>query len=200
MYIDLGFKNKQQYEKYKKKFQELPYLTMTTLRDGSREHLEAIKGIVVSGVRKNNLGYSRLSPMTMNIRKALNENSKPISPFVGDKKMLDSLEIVPDGKAFMLRPNSRYAVSKSKFGKISRISWKRVWRIQEWGAVIPVTEKMRNYFSSIGIFLKSTTLQLVIPARRPFQRAYNRYIRSQIRQEINKAMINRLKQLMRPTK
>ena len=37
--------------------------------------------------------------------------------------------------------------------------------IHEYGCTIPVTEKMRAYFHSIGVHLKKSTTQIVIPER-----------------------------------
>lgn len=37
--------------------------------------------------------------------------------------------------------------------------------IHEFGAVINVTDKMRNYFKSQKVYLKKTTTQIIIPAR-----------------------------------
>lgn len=41
--------------------------------------------------------------------------------------------------------------------------------IQEYGAEIKVTEKMRNFLKTIGVFLKKETKMIIIPAR-PFTR------------------------------
>jgi hypothetical protein len=41
--------------------------------------------------------------------------------------------------------------------------------VQEMGAKIPVTEKMRKYLASQGMFLKKSTTEIIIPAR-PFVR------------------------------
>lgn len=185
--------------KLKKKFMQLPYLTKVVFEDGTKKHMENLQQVLVTGMRKNNLGYAPLSAMTKHIRHAQNKDSKPISPLVGNKGMIENLEVVKDGRnSFALQPNNKYSVTKSPSWKSSRITWRRLWLIHEWGAVIPVTEKMRNAFVMwFKIGLRKATMQLVIPARRSMQRAYNRYIRSEIKSETNAAMIRKMKALMR---
>ncbi|TGK36286.1 hypothetical protein [Leptospira andrefontaineae] len=198
--FDLGFKSEAQYKKYKKKFHELPYLTGVVFEEGTQNHLESIRDVLETGMRKNNLGMSKLSPMTMRIREAKGQSSKPTSPLVGDGGLIRNLEIVKVGNGYNLQPNNKFSVTKNPDGKTTRISWKKLWMIQEWGMIITVTQKLRYYFLLVlKIPLKQSTTQMVIAARRPFQRAYNRYLRSEIRKENNEAMKKRLKALIRPT-
>lgn len=45
--------------------------------------------------------------------------------------------------------------------------------IHEYGCTIPVTDKMRAYLHSIGVHLKSTTKQIVIPERSFLRAGYD---------------------------
>jgi hypothetical protein len=40
-----------------------------------------------------------------------------------------------------------------------------IGKVQDRGAVIPVTQKMRGWLAAHGIFLRRDTLHIVIPAR-----------------------------------
>lgn len=45
--------------------------------------------------------------------------------------------------------------------------------IQELGAIIPVTEKMRGYLSATGLHLKKDTKEIVIPARSYMRQSFD---------------------------
>lgn len=49
--------------------------------------------------------------------------------------------------------------------------------VQEYGALIPVTEKMRGKLAFAGIFLRSDTKYIRIPARYAWKKAYNNTIK-----------------------
>lgn len=68
--------------------------------------------------------------------------------------------------------NEKYSIRVGILGKKAyqkhphtKLTYSELGAIHEYGATIQVTEKMRNYLRSIGIYLKSETTTIVIPTR-----------------------------------
>lgn len=55
-------------------------------------------------------------------------------------------------------------------------------RSNEYGAKIPISEKMRNYLNALGLHLKKTTKYIIIPERSFFRSAFD------LRKNINKVV------------
>lgn len=55
--------------------------------------------------------------------------------------------------------------------------WANAWlaAIHEYGCTIPVTDKMRAYLHHIGVHLKASTTQIVIPERSFLRAGYDQY-------------------------
>lgn len=177
------------------KLKSIPKLMHASIESGTKYHCENVKDTLVTGLRRNNLVKPKLSKLTMAIRKARGQE-KPTSPLVGSGTMVNNLEVVKKGKVWILQPNAKFTFSKppkGKRGKTTKISIKRLWRIHEYGAIIPVTPKMRSAFKYwFGIKLKKR--QLTIPAREPFKLAVKRYMRSQLRKETDIKIKEKIKQ------
>jgi len=143
----------------------------------AKYHLVNIKEVLNTGLRKNNFSLQPLSELTKKIRKARGQ-SLPSSPLVGKGGLIAHLEIVKEGGKFKLQPDSAMAINRSPSGKVSRISWKRLWTIHELtGAKISITHKMRTAFNSWWKIALGHGI-LRIPDRHPLQKAYKRYIKS----------------------
>lgn len=143
----------------------------------AKYHLVNIKEVLNTGLRKNNFSLQPLSEMTKKIRRAKGQ-SLPSSPLVGKGGLINHLEIVKDGNKFKLQPDNQMAVNRSPSGKVSRISWKRLWTIHEMtGAKISITNKMRTAFNAWWKIVLGHGV-MKIPARHPLQKAYKRYINS----------------------
>ena len=167
-----------------KRLKSAPKIINLEIESGTKKHAVNFKETLITGLRKNNLVKPGLSKLSLAIRRAKGEN-KPTSPLVVSGTMVDNLEIVKQGKKWIVKPNSKFTFSKpprGKRGKVSKISIKRLWRIHEFGAKIPVTPKMRSAFKYwFNITLRKNVL--TIPARMPFKLANRRYLRSQLRKE-----------------
>lgn len=59
--------------------------------------------------------------------------------------------------------------------------------VQEYGAIIPVTEKMRGKLALAGIFLRSDTTHIRIPGRYAWKKAYQNTI-GKIKQNLKSAL------------
>lgn len=158
-----------------------------------KKHLEGIYKEIDKGLRSNTFGHKPLRPLTKKIRKASGNSSLPKEPLVGHGGMIKNLEIIKDGKGWVLQPNNKFAVSKQN-GK--KTSWKRIWSIHENGAKISVTQKMVNAFRfwwNINLRVGSI---LEIRARKTFRKAYQAYIRSAMKDKVNKDIEKELSKLL----
>ena len=158
-----------------------------------KKHLEGIYKEIDKGLRANSFGHKPLRPLTKKIRKASGNDSLPKEPLVGHGGMIKNLEIVRTDKGWVLQPNNKFAVSKQN-GK--KTSWKKLWSIHENGAKISVTQKMVNAFRiwwNINLRIGSV---LEIKARKTFDKAYRAYIRSAMKEKVNKDIEKELAKLL----
>jgi hypothetical protein len=158
-----------------------------------KKHLEGIYKEIDKGLRGQRFGHKKLRPLTLDIRKASKTEDKKLAPLVGYGGMIKNLEIVKTGKGWVLQPNNKYAVSPEN-GK--KTSWKRIWSIHENGAKISVTQKMKNaflYWWKIPLKVGSV---LKIEPRKTFDKAYRAYIRSAMKDRVNKDIEKELSKLL----
>lgn len=158
-----------------------------------KKHLEGIYKEIDKGLRGQRFGHKKLAPLTKQIRKASKTEDKKLAPLVGHGGMIKNLEIVKTGKGWVLQPNNKYAVSPEN-GK--KTSWAKIWGIHENGAKISVTQKMKNaflYWWKIPLRVGSV---LTIPARKTFDKAYRAYIRSAMKEKVNKDIEKELSKLL----
>jgi hypothetical protein len=181
------------FESIKQKDKVTETLVRKRTESAVKKHLEGIYKEIDKGLRSNAFGHKPLRPLTRKIRKASGNGSLPKEPLVGHGGMIKNLEIVKTGKGWVLQPNNKFAVSKQN-GK--QTSWKRIWSIHENGAKISVTQKMANAFRLWwGIPLKVGSI-LKIEARKTFDKAYSAYIRSAMKDRVNKDIEKELSKLL----
>jgi hypothetical protein len=92
----------------------------------------------------------------------------------------------------MLIDNNKFPELKRKIKEMSRLEvhvgilgnaeLAIAARANEYGAKIPVSEKMRNYLNALGLHLKKTTKFIIIPERSFFRTAFD------LRKNINKVV------------
>lgn len=174
------------YKAHRRRLRDFPKALKNKAQAGTRCHVEAVRDVMVEGLRKGNLVQPKLSSMTLSIRRAIGQTSSE-QPLVGKGDGIRSLTVAKGRKGWEL-----VARGKSKEGT----SWAKIWAIQENGAVIPATEKLRGYFAlNFGKHLKGGTV-LRIPARHPFRKAVNRYLKQQGKRATNKKIEKDLRGLV----
>lgn len=177
------------YLRAKEKFRKLPILYRDIVHAGTKAHAEGVKETLEVGLRKGNLVRPKLSSLTLAIRKAKNQ-SFPTSPIVGAGDAIRNLEVRKVSDGYALEPKETIASG-------SRISWAKIWSIQENGAIVPVTEKLRTFFGmTFGLWFRASTRFLVVPARHPIRKAVNRYLRSEAKKRTNRDISEKIKLLI----
>ncbi len=177
------------------KLRVLPKLIEQSIQAGTKTHAQAFMKVLVDGLRKGNLVSPKLSSLTLKIRKNMKDNSIPESPLVGHGRMIENLEVVKKKNVWVCKPNNKFAVSRYSTKK-TRISYEKLWLIHEFGTKqYTTTPKQRWFFENI-FRVKPAPGKLQIPARYPWKKALNRYIRQQYRKETNKQIIEKMKGML----
>lgn len=176
----------QNYQANMRRLKAFPKALKNKAEAGTKYHAEGVRNTMVEGLRKGNLVQPALSSATLAIRRAIGQQTSE-QPLVGHGDGIRSLRVVKTGRGWSL-----VARGRTKRGTL----WMKVWAIQENGAVIPATERLRGYFAvNFGKHLKAGTV-LRIPARHPFRKAVNRYLKRQAKVQTNRRIEKELRSLV----
>ena len=147
----------------------------------SKSHLINLKKTIVDGLLKANLVSPPLKPKTIETKK---RQGKPRikTPLIGwglyvDNSMINGLKIINKGKKFFLTPVGNHYSGESQ---------KLIWAVHEFGAIV------KNAFG------KNITVR--IPPRLPLRRGKQRYLKSQMKEKVNKDIVNNIKEFIRDNK
>lgn len=176
------------WERMRSAFRRLPRAIEVEVEAGTKRHIMGVKTTLEAGAKRNNFGLSPLAGMTKSINKARGRTNRP--PLVGKSGgMINALEVTKTGNGWKLEPND---------DSVGKVTWADIWRFNEEGAVIRVTDRMRGFLAAAyNIHLKQATKTLVIPARRILEQAVNRYLKSKAKQIEDERMQEQILQLAR---
>lgn len=153
---------------------KIPVLSDKLAQDIAKEIIETIK----SGIRKANLVRPPLSSATIKIK--TNKGLPRIhTPLMGrgdsdPNSMINSLDYRKTKRGYIISPTGMHY----KEGNQKPIKNRDLWTIHEFGAIIPVSDKMRNFLHILGIHLRKNRTTIRIPARFPIKKGLQRFLNS----------------------
>jgi len=158
----------------KKAGSKIPALSDSIAQDIAAEVVATIK----DGIRKANLVRPPLSQATIKIKETKGY-SRVRTPLMGrgdkePKSMINSLGWRKTSKGYIISGiGTHYQEGNQK-----PIKNRDLWVIHEFGATIPVTDRMRGFLHILGIHLKASTTVIKIPARYPIRKGLQRFLNS----------------------
>ena len=160
------------YEAKKKRIKKLPRYMGDICMALLKKDADGLVKTFHDGIKNNTLDLEPLSQVTIDNK----INSYPATPIPtsplygqGDNKKQSYANML---KIKKMKSGYKVYPSTAKHHK-SKLPLNVMFAIHEYGCVVKVTPKMRNYLHSIGIHLKPTTMTITIPPRPAFLNAYN---------------------------
>jgi len=190
--------------KYSKNFKaiqsrlrRLPKLVNSAFETQIKKDAVAVIEEYKKGMRKNNFGLEKLSPVTIE-QKENQGLPRPRAPLYGkgdlEKNSLInalSLRRIKNGWKIMRRRAKHYKAD---------LPLNVLLAIHEHGAIIQVTDKMRAYLHWIGIHLKKDTTAIRLPPRPVYDKAVIRALKKKRAGEPARSVKNAINQLIQTGK
>ncbi len=157
----------------------------------AKYHAVACREVIMEGISKANLVDKLLDVTHIIKKKMMSTRVRTPLMFKGDnekKSMINGLKVIKVQKRYRLIPYGNHYSGKKQ---------SLIWTIHEKGAVVPVTEKMRNFWRAVfGITLRKDKKFILIKPRFPMKKGYIRYLKSKNKDEANKQLADAVKSLI----
>lgn len=177
----------------KKKVRDFPKQTGKSggvIHTGIRKHARGVRQAIIDVIESGS-AKPKLAKSTLLVRSVLGGSTKPLE---GEGGMIKGLKITRRKNGWSGRPVGKH--------QGSGMSQQAIWAMHEHGAVTKITDEQRIAFvrlsGALGLLDGSKTKPggrrktvRRIPARKPFQRGVNKYVRDEIpkaKKEIQKEL------------